>query len=170
MTIRNNVTRMLAAKGVDFTPHSLPVEKVSAEEAAELLGLPPDRVYKTIVVTRRGRGKPILAMVPAKTQVDLKALARAIGEKKVTLPSQREAEELTGLESGGISPLALLHRSFDIVLDERALEHERITISGGERGLNISLPVEDLLALTVAGLGAICTSPEDQESHPGAPC
>ncbi|HZD57540.1 MAG TPA: YbaK/EbsC family protein, partial [Anaerolineales bacterium] len=74
----NNVTRMLDAKGVSYTAYELPKEKLGAEEAAEILGVPAELVYKTIVVTREGRGKPVLALVPGPGEVDLKALAKAL--------------------------------------------------------------------------------------------
>jgi Cys-tRNA(Pro)/Cys-tRNA(Cys) deacylase len=115
--VKNNVTRMLESRGIPFQAFDLPVEKVSALETAQILGVEPDLIYKTIVVTRVERGKPILALVPAPREVDLKALARAVGEKKVHLASQKQAEQLTGLQVGGISPLALLQRGFQVVVD-----------------------------------------------------
>ena len=124
-------------------------------ETADYLDVSPERVYKTIVVVRRGRGKPILAVVPGPREVDLKALAKALGEKKVKLPSQREAEELTGLEAGGISPLALLNRGFQVVIDASAQDHEQIHVSGGQIGLNIRLPVTALKKLTRDRFAAI---------------
>jgi len=77
-------------------------------------------------------------------------LAHAVGEKKVHIPTEREAERLTGLQAGGNSPLALLTRGFQIILDSSAQAHAEIHISGGQRGLNIRLPVSDLIALTNA--------------------
>ncbi len=155
MMVRNNVTRMLAARKVPFNVHVLPAEKVSAIEAALLLGIPAEHVFKTIVVTRTGRGKPILALVPAPDQVDPKALARAVGEKKVRLTTEREAERLTGLQAGGISPLALLHKRFQVIVDSSARDHKEIYLSGGQRGLDISLSPEALLALTNGSYAAI---------------
>jgi len=87
----NNVTRMLDAKGIPYQAHELPAEKLGALEAAQVLGVPPDQVYKTIVITREGQGKPVLALVPGTREVDLKALARALGEKRMSLPTQRQA-------------------------------------------------------------------------------
>jgi Cys-tRNA(Pro)/Cys-tRNA(Cys) deacylase len=83
-------------------------------------------------------------------EVDLKALAKALGEKKLLLSTEKEAERLTGLQAGGISPLALLNKGFQVVIDEIAILYEDIYISGGQRGLNIRLPVEALVALTGA--------------------
>lgn len=151
----NNVTRMLDAHKIPYTAFELPAEKLSAIEAAQYLGVDPQLVYKTIVITREGKGKPVLALVPGPQEVDLKALAKALGEKKVLLPTEREAEKLTGLQAGGISPLALLQRGFQVVLDESARTQTEIYISGGQRGLNIRLPVEALISLTNARVAKI---------------
>jgi Cys-tRNA(Pro)/Cys-tRNA(Cys) deacylase len=99
---------------------------------------------------REGKGKPILAVTSGTAEVDLKALAKAVGEKKLALPTEREAERLTGLQAGGISPLALIKRGFQVVIDETAQLFDEIYISGGQRGLDIKLPVEALVELTNA--------------------
>ena len=151
----NNVTRLLDTRKIPYVAFELPPEKLGAVEAARRLGVDPNLVYKTIVVEREGKGKPILALVPGPAEVDLKALAKALGEKKVHLPSEREAERLTGLQAGGISPLALLNRGFQVVLDASAQSHPEIYISGGQRGLDIRMSVQSLLSLTNARLAAI---------------
>lgn len=146
----NNVTRLLEARGVRYQAFETPAEKLGALETAAWLGVPVDQVFKTIVVQREGKGKPILAVVPGPLEVDLKKLARAVGEKKVILPTEREAEQITGLQAGGISPLALLQRGFQVVVDSTVELFDEIHISGGQRGLNIRLPVKDLLEITAA--------------------
>ena len=153
--MKNNITRLLDQRRIKYTAFELPAEKLGAEVTAEMLGVPPEIVFKTIVVKREGKGKPILAVVPGNREVDLKLLAKAVGEKKVFLTTQKEAEQLTQLQAGGISPLALLNRGFQIVLDQSAQNHLEIHISGGQRGLNIRLPVEDLVKLTNARLAEI---------------
>ncbi len=150
MTFTNNVTRLLDAKGIPYTAHELPAEKLGALEAAQIIGVSPDEVFKTIVVMREGKGKPILAVTPGPLEVDLKALAKAVGEKKLAVPTQKEAEQLTGLQAGGISPLALIGRGFQVVIDETAQIFDQIYISGGQRGLNLRLPVAALAELTGA--------------------
>ncbi len=157
--ISNNVTRLLQSRRVAFTSHELPAEKLGAAEAARILGVPAEQVFKTIVITRLGRGKPILAVVPGSSEVDLKKVAQATGEKKVHLPTEKEAEQLTGLQAGGISPLALIQHGFQVFIDELASAYEKIFISGGQRGLNIELRVGDLVKLTNAHLAAIRTQP-----------
>ncbi|NPA93709.1 MAG: aminoacyl-tRNA deacylase [Chloroflexi bacterium] len=155
MAIKNNVTRMLDKRGIAYTAYELPPEKLGAQETAKRLGVDPARVFKTIVVVRSGRGKPILAVVSATQEVDVKAVARAVGEKKVHIPTQREAEQITGLQAGGISPLALLHRGFTVVLDESAREADFLHVSGGQRGLNIRMGVDDFIQLTRARVAPI---------------
>ena len=139
MATVNNVTRMLDAKKIKYAAHTLPEEKLGAKETAEILGVFPSLVFKTIVIRRVAGGKPLLADVPGDSEVDLKALAKAVGEKKVLLTTLREAEELTGLQAGGISPLALIQKRFQVVLDSSAGEQQHIFVSGGQRGLNIQL-------------------------------
>lgn len=153
--MKNNVTRYLDQRKIDYQVFQLQAEKLSAEETAAFLEQPLEIIFKTIVVKREGHGKPILAVVPGTGEVDLKALAKAVAEKKVILASQAEAEEMTHLEVGGISPLALLNRGFQIVVDSSALTYELIHISGGERGMNIRLPVKDLIKITNARTAAI---------------
>ncbi len=153
--VKNNVTRLLDQRKIPYKVSQLPDEKLGAEKTAELLGVTLDVVFKTIVVARLERGKPILAVVPGTADVDLKALAKTLGEKKVKTTTQREAESLTGLQAGGISPLALINRGFQVVIDKSAQDFENIHVSGGQRGLNIRLPVSDLAKLTRARFAAI---------------
>ncbi len=154
MTVTNNVTRFLDARKVSYIARELPAEKLGALEAATLLGAQPEQVFKTIV-TKREKGKPVLAVTSALQEVDLKLLAAFLGEKKMSLLTEREAEALTGLQAGGISPLALINKGFQVVLDSSARRFEHIYISGGQRGLNIQIPVLDLISLTNARVGEI---------------
>jgi Cys-tRNA(Pro)/Cys-tRNA(Cys) deacylase len=155
----NNVTRFLDAKKVKYTAFETPAEKLGALETAQFLNLPPEKVFKTIVATRARPGKPILAVIPGPRHLNLKLLAAALGEKKVNLPTEREAEQLTGLQAGGISPLALINKGFQVVIDSSAQGFAEIHVSGGQRGLSICLPVKDLAALTNARFAAI-SNPE----------
>jgi len=150
MSIATNVTRLLDARKIPYTIFETPAEKLGALETARFLDVSPDSVFKTIVLTRQRPRKPLLVVVPGPREVDLKLLAIALGEKKVTLPSEREAEALTGLQAGGISPLALINKGFQVVIDSSAQALGEIHISGGQRGLNIKLPVEALAKLTNA--------------------
>ncbi len=153
--VTNNVTRLLQSRKIPYAAFELPAEKLGALETARLLGVPPETVFKTIVVQREKPGKPVLAVIPGPNEVDLKQLAAFLGEKKMHLPTEREAELLTGLQAGGISPLALINKGFQVVLDEAAKQYAEIHISGGQRGLNIRLPVAALAQLTNARFGHI---------------
>ena len=158
MPVTNNVTRLLDQRKISYTIYELPQEKLGAETTAEMLSVPLEIVFKTIVLKRDGRGKPILAVVPGNSEVDLKKLAKAMGEKKVYLTTQKQAEDLTRLQAGGISPLALINRGFQVLIDRSAQSHGEIHISGGQRGLNIRLPVDDLMKLSNAHLADISRS------------
>jgi Cys-tRNA(Pro)/Cys-tRNA(Cys) deacylase len=156
MPIINNVTRLLDAKKVKYSVYETPAEKLGALETARFLNVPEEVVFKTIVVTRvRTGAKAILAVIPGPHQVDLKLLAAALGEKKVSLPTEREAEALTGLQAGGISPLALINKGFQVLIDAAAQGHAEIHVSGGQRGLNIRLGVDELAQLTHARFASI---------------
>lgn len=155
MTTVNNITRLLDSRKISYTVFETPAEKLGASEVAEFLNVSPDAVFKTIVVTREKGKKPILAVIPGTRSVDLKLLAAFLGEKKVHLPTEREAEQITGLQAGGISPLALINKGFQVVIDLLAQTYPEIHISGGQRGLNIKLPVTDLIKLTNARVSSI---------------
>lgn len=155
MSFRNNVTRFLDSRKISYTAFETPAEKLGALETAKFLNVPPATVFKTIVVTRDRPKKPILAVVPGPNSVDLKLLAASTGEKKVYLPTEREAEQLTGLQAGGISPLALINKGFRVVIDSAAQNYDEIHVSGGQRGMNIKLPVVDLIKLTNARVASI---------------
>jgi len=156
--IKNNITRLLEAQKIPYTAFELSAEKHGALETARLLNLPPEQVFKSIVVTRETKGKLILAIVPGTGEVDLKALAQVFGEKKLLLPTEREAERLTNLQAGGISPLALINKGFQFALDSSVEKISEINISGGQRGLNICLPVDALIGLIKPRVAKICSS------------
>lgn len=155
MSAVNNVTRFLDSRKIPYTAFETPAEKLGALETAKYLNVPPETVFKTIVVTRDKPKKPILAVIPGPNSVDLKLLAVTLGEKKVSLPTEREAEQLTGLQAGGISPLALINKGFQVVIDAAAQNYDEIHVSGGQRGSNIKLPVVDLIKLTNARVASI---------------
>jgi Cys-tRNA(Pro)/Cys-tRNA(Cys) deacylase len=166
MAIVNNVTRFLDSRKIAYQAYETPAEKLGALETAMFLSVPPEVVYKTIVVRREKPKKPLLAVVPGPSNVDLKRLATALGEKKVHLPTEREAEQLTGLQAGGISPLALLNKGFQVLLDASARSHAEIHVSGGQRGLNIKIGVNDLIKLTNARVASICQESNSPASSP----
>ena len=122
------------------------------QEAAELLGLPPEAVFKTLVATADGR--LVVALVPVDRTLDLKALAVAVGAKRAELADAAEAERATGYVVGGISPLGQKKR-LTTVVDGSATDHPTIFVSAGRRGLEIELDAADLVSLTGATTAAI---------------
>jgi Cys-tRNA(Pro)/Cys-tRNA(Cys) deacylase len=161
MAIVNNVTRFLDAKKIKYTLYETPAEKLGALETARILNLPPYQVFKTIVVVRPKPGKPLLVVIPGPVQADLKLIAAQLAEKKVSLPTEKEAEALTGLQAGGISPLALINKGFQVLIDQSAQKFTTINVSAGQRGLNLAIAPADLAALTRARFAAITTQVED---------
>ncbi|WP_267241256.1 Cys-tRNA(Pro) deacylase [Streptomyces sp. PR69] len=148
-------TVALAAAGVDFTLHAYDHDPATAsygEEAAEALGVPPERVFKTLVADVDG--ELTVAVVPVAGQLDLKALAAAAGGKRATMADPAAAERTTGYVRGGISPLGQ-RKSLPTVLDSSASAHPTICVSAGRRGLEAELAPGDLATLTKAVLAPI---------------
>ena len=146
---RLNSMRLLDANRVHYEPVVFSPDIHSATEVAEVVGIDPAMVYKTLVVLRAA-GRPLLVMIAGNRELDLKALAASIGEKRVHMATHREAESLTGLQVGGISALALLNKGFDIFIDRPAQDLEWVTVSAGQRGINLRLAVADLVRVTGA--------------------
>lgn len=141
--------KLLEGKKVAYQAVTYPSSETDAVLVAEALGVPASQVFKTLVVLRPP-AKPMLVMVPADRELDLKKLASEVGEKKVKMATHREAELLTGLEVGGISALALLNRGFSVFIDASAKTSDEIYVSAGQKGINLRLSVEDLVKLTRA--------------------
>lgn len=116
-------------------------------EAAEALGVEPARVFKTLLASLDGR--LVVGIVPVSGQLDLKALARALGGSKAAMADVAAAERATGYVAGGISPIGQ-KRAHPTVLDASALEHDTILVSGGRRGFDLELAPHDLVAVTGA--------------------
>ena len=151
MSAKTNTMRVLDQRKVTYVVHEYSPDIHSAVEAAQAMGQPVERVYKTLVVMREApRAKPLLVMVPGDRELDLRALARSTGDKKLRMATQKEAESLTGLLVGGIGALALLNRGFEIWIDGAAKGHERICVNAGQRGVNLDLRVDDLVRITNA--------------------
>jgi Cys-tRNA(Pro)/Cys-tRNA(Cys) deacylase len=141
--------RVLDGKKVTYQVLTFSPEIRSADGVAETLALPPAEVYKTLVVVRP-LGKPLLVMVAADRELDLKRVAKAVGEKKLKMATRREAESLTGLQAGGISALALLNRGFEICILDEAQLPSHVAVSAGRRGVNLRLALKDLVRVTGA--------------------
>ena len=147
--------------------HDIPYEALTygdvaafhdAEEVAEMLGVPVQIVYKTLVVEPIGSKKPCLALIAADRVLDLKRLAAAVGAKKVMMAAHKDAERMTGLQVGGISALALTHKNWPVYLDQLALENEHLLVSAGQRGMQLRVPTTALIKVVAATIAEISTA------------
>lgn len=148
-------TVALTRAGIPFTLHPYDHDPRSTSyglEAAEALGVPPAQVFKTLLAS--ADGGLVVGIVPVDRQLDLKALARALGRPKAAMADVAVAERATGYVAGGISPVGQ-KRALPTVLDETALDHATIFVSGGRRGLDLEIQPGDLLTITNATTAAI---------------
>jgi Cys-tRNA(Pro)/Cys-tRNA(Cys) deacylase len=154
---KSNAVRVLELAGInhDVREYSLSMDEFTAERVAELVGLPPDQVFKTLVAVGDTNG-PCFAVIPANTELDLKALAAAHGERKIRLASLKEVLPLTGYERGAVTAIAS-KKPFPVYLDEVAELFDEIAVSAGARGQQVLLARADYVELTgatIAGIGA----------------
>ena len=143
-------TVALARAGIEFRLHEYthdPRAESYGLEAAEALGLDPARVFKTLMASVDGR--LAVAVVPVSGQLDLKALARALGASRATMAEVAVAERATGYVAGGISPVGQ-RRRHPTVLDATALDHPTVFVSAGRRGLDLEISPADLVRITEA--------------------
>lgn len=143
-------TTELSRAGVRFKTHAYTHDPGAGSfglEAAQKLRLDPDRVYKTLFVSVDG--ELVVGIVPVSGQLDLKAVAAAVGGKKASLADPRDAERASGYVVGGISPIGQRSRR-RTVLDESALHHPSVFVSAGRRGLDLELSPADLVHVTHA--------------------
>ncbi|MDR3139262.1 MAG: Cys-tRNA(Pro) deacylase [Treponema sp.] len=147
---RTNVLRLLDAGAVPYTTLEYPADEsdLSARHAAEALGLPAERVFKTLVL-RGESGAYLVCCIPAGAELDLKKLARISGEKKVELIPVKDLLPLTGYVRGGCSPIGM-KKQFPTFIDETAELFDTISVSAGARGLQVLLAPGDLLGFISA--------------------
>jgi Cys-tRNA(Pro)/Cys-tRNA(Cys) deacylase len=160
---KTNAMGALDARRISYTTYTYDERIHSADEVAPVLGVPAGRVFKTLVVLA-DRERHLLIMAPGDRELDLRLLARAVGAKSPHMAPQKEAERLTGLKVGGISPLALLDKRFEVYLDAPGAALEELYLNGGQRGVNLRLRVADLLAVTGARVIAATRPSEDGET------
>jgi Cys-tRNA(Pro)/Cys-tRNA(Cys) deacylase len=148
-------TRALEAAGVPWTAHPYDHDPRAASyglEAADALGVPPSQVFKTLLADCDGT--LTVGVVPVDAQLDLKALAKAVGAKKAVMADPALAERATGYVVGGISPVGQ-KRALPTVLDATAENWDTVYVSGGRRGYDVGLAPADLVTLTRARVAAI---------------
>src|SRR3982751_4507238 len=154
-TTKTNTARILDAAGVSYELRAYEVDEsdLSATHVAEAIGIPPEQVFKTLVA-RGDRAGVLLACIPANSELDLKALAAASGNKKVELVAVKEVLGLTGYIRGGVSPIGT-RKPYPLYLDETAELWDVIAVSAGMRGLQMLLSPADLARVTAARIAAI---------------
>src|ERR1039458_3680483 len=131
---KTNAARMLDSAGIHYELREYQVDEndLSAPHVAEAVGMPPEQVFKTLVA-RGARTGVLMACIPANTELDLKALATASGNKKVELVAMKEVLPLTGYIRGGVSPVGT-RKPYPLYLDETADLWDIIAVSAGNRG------------------------------------
>lgn len=147
-------TVALTRAGIAHTLHPYhhdPDATAFGEEAAAALGVDPDRIFKTLVVDA---GRLVVAVVPVSHQLDLKALAAAVGAKRAQLADPAAAARSSGYVVGGISPIGQ-RTPLPTVLDASALGHATVLVSAGRRGLQVELDPHDLARVTDATVAPV---------------
>ena len=144
---KTNAARILDAASIRYELREYEVDEddLSAPRVAEKIGMPPEQVFKTLVA-RGDRNGVLMACIPANTELDLKALAAASGNKKVELVAVKEVLPLTGYIRGGVSPIGG-KKPYPFYLDETAILWDVISISAGIRGCQLILAPEPLIYL-----------------------
>ena len=149
---------LLKRSGVAFAVHEFdhqPGQRMYGLEAARQLALAPERVFKTLITAVDAQPSRLaVALVPVAAQLDLHALAAALGVKSISMAAPRDAERATGYVTGGISPLGQ-RRRLPTVIDQSAMDFETVFVSAGRRGLEVELAPKDLAQVCDARIAAI---------------
>ena len=154
-TPKTNAIRLLDRLGIayELKAYEVDPDDLAAESVARKVGLPAEQVFKTLVA-RGDKAGVCLAVVPGDAQLDLKALARCTGDKKVETVSLKEVEPLTGYIRGGVTAFAC-KKDYPVFLDETAQLFDIISVSAGMRGLQVFLAPDDYVRVTKAEMAAI---------------
>lgn len=152
---KTNATRILDEKNIEYSliEYTVDEEHLDAVHVASEVGLPAAQVFKTLVV-RGDKTGPVFAVIPGDGELDLKALAKVSGNKRAELVHLKEVLPLTGYIRGGCSPLGA-KKNYPVYLDETCVLWDKIAISAGQRGLQIFLNPDDLVAATGAAVVSI---------------
>jgi Cys-tRNA(Pro)/Cys-tRNA(Cys) deacylase len=158
VTQKTNAARFLDQMGIHYVLREYEVdpEDLAAETVAAKIGLPPGQLFKTLVAQGDRHGI-CMAVIPSDTELDLKALAAASGDRKIHLVPVRELQKLTGYVRGGVTALAA-KKAYPVYADSSIEMFELISISAGMRGLQILLAPKDYLRVAKATLAAVALS------------
>lgn len=153
--MKTNAVRLLELRGIrhELREYTVGPEDLAAETVASKVGLPAEQVFKTLVC-KGDRTGVFLAVVPGNCELDLRALARRTGDRKVDTVPLKDVQPLTGYVRGGVTALAC-KKDYPVLVDETVQLWDVISISAGARGLQVLLSPEDYLAVTKGSLGAI---------------
>ncbi len=152
---KTNALRLIEQAGIDFEvrEYSLSMEEFTAERVADLVGMPSDQVFKTLVAVGERNG-PCFAVIPANTELDLKALATAHGERRIRLASLKEVLPLTGYQRGAVTAVGA-KKPYPVYLDEIAELFDEIAVSAGTQGVQVVLDTTRYIELTLAKIAPI---------------
>jgi Cys-tRNA(Pro)/Cys-tRNA(Cys) deacylase len=147
---KTNAARILDAAGVHYELREYEVDDqhLAAPEVAAAIGMPPEQVFKTLVA-RGDRTGVVLAVIPGNAELELKALAKASGNKNIDLVPVKEVLGLTGYVRGGVSPVGT-KKAYPLYLDETAILWDVVSVSAGIRGCQMILAPDDLIRVTGA--------------------
>jgi Cys-tRNA(Pro)/Cys-tRNA(Cys) deacylase len=154
-------THELSRLGIAYRIHAYAHDRGSSSyggQAAAALGVPPERIFKTLIASVDG--DLTVAVVPVAAQLSLKALAAAVGGKRAEMAQAAAAERATGYVTGGISPIAQ-RTSLPVVIDASAQVHPTVFCSAGQRGLQVELSPADLVRATRAAVAPLTAQPSD---------
>jgi len=145
MAAKTNAARLLDQLGVAYEIREYEVDPndLAAETVAAKIGFPPEQVFKTLVA-RGERNGVVMALIPGDQELDLKALASAVGERKIQLVPVKELQALTGYIRGGVTALAA-KREFLVFVDETIELFDTVSVSAGVRGLQILISPSDYI-------------------------
>ena len=152
--VKTNVMRVLDKEKIAYEPFSYSPELTEGVKIAEVLGEDPACVFKTLV-TESGDREHFVFVIPVAETLDLKAAAREVGAKSVSMLKQKELLPLTGYIHGGCSPVGM-KKKFPTLIDDSCLLYDEMFISGGKCGIQLKLAPQDLIAHTDAIVAPIC--------------
>ena len=149
---KTNAARLLDKAGINYglIPYEFDENDLAVQHVAECLGQPIEQVFKTLVLQGDKTGH-VVCVVPGDSEVDLKALAKASGNKKVEMIAMKDLLAVTGYIRGGCSPVGM-KKKYPTYIDEVCLLFEEIAVSAGERGHQMILPPQELVRLVDAKL------------------
>jgi Cys-tRNA(Pro)/Cys-tRNA(Cys) deacylase len=158
--MKTNATRILDSLGIryELRDYEVDPEHLDAETVAGKVGMPAEQVFKTLVVCGQGR-ECYFAVVPGNAELDLKALAKLAGERRIELAPLKDVQTMTGYIRGGVTVMGA-KKDFPVYLDETAWLYDTISVSAGVRGSQILLAPEDYIGVTQATVAPIAKEKE----------